>query len=151
LAVSAGLLLVGWRIFTSFRLSRLPPGESIIMTYRRFHRQVQPLTGPPPTSHTPLELALQLEQWFSDRKNLLRRFPSLKRISILAHRLTDLYMEVVYGPRTPGIDGQKEAKKLWRMLKLPLHLSRFAGKLMSSEGAQHGRSNIDPPRGSGVF
>ena len=121
------------------------------MTYRRFHRQVQPLTGPLPVSHTPLELAFELEQWFSSRQNLLQRFPGLRRISVLAHRLTELYMEVIYSPRTPSVDRKKEAKKLWQMLKLPLQLSRFTGKLMPSEGALHGRSNNDPPPGSGVI
>lgn len=151
LVVAAGLFLVGRRIFATMRNRRLPPGESIIMTYRSFHKQVQPLTGPSPASRTPLELAVVLEQWLAAREGLLHRFPSLKRISVLAHRLTDLYMEAIYSPRTPGVDGKNEAKHLWKMLKLPLQLSRFTGKLMPSEGAPHGRSNDDPPPGSGVI
>lgn len=124
------LALAGFIIYKNLRFRQLSPGDTIIETYRRFHRRAQPLAEPLPTGHTPLELSFNLEQWLTSHPDLLRRIPVLKRISKLARRLTDIYMRVIYSPHLPGKEDQKEAWKLWQMLQLPLHLSRFAGKLI---------------------
>jgi transglutaminase-like putative cysteine protease len=144
------LVLIGILIYNSIRYRRLSPGDSIIITYQRFHRQARPLTEPLPTGHTPLELISRIEQWFTARPDLVRYFPGLQRISILAHRLTDLYMRVIYSPRMPGKEGQKEVRKLWNMLRLPLQISVLFGKLSPFKGDWLERSNDGPPPGSGV-
>jgi transglutaminase-like putative cysteine protease len=128
------LLLVGaavmaWPLADLWRLHRLEPRAAVAALYRRLQRRGRCLAVPVQVADTPYEFAVR----FADRVAALAQEgysgQLLAPAAQEANWLTDLYVQISYSTREPGVSDRAQAIRTWLRLRWRLWLGRVLQRL----------------------
>jgi hypothetical protein len=126
LAAVAGLALgsVVWSSADTWRLNRLPPAAAVTSLYQRLQHYGPWLSVPVKAGATPYEFSTALSGLMNDQAATKSRWVALLAPAAPEiERLTELYVNMVYGTQRLTPAEQRQAVQTWRRLRWRLWLA----------------------------
>ncbi len=124
-----GAAAVAWPLADLWRLRRLAPAAAVVVLYRRLQSRGRRLAVPVRLSDTPYEFAAR----FAERVAVLAQEGYSGRLLAPAAQeanwLTDLYVQINYSTREPGVGDRTQAIHTWLRLRWRLWLGRLLQRL----------------------